>query len=361
MTAIVQEGERRAGRLPVGCSHCGSAWLGEVDATCLVCGTGRLEPRSVRMEGEPELAVPFAIDAAEAAKRLRAYVDQHVMPVGEAERAGERLQAHFVPAWLVDARVITTWEAEVGFDYEVESTVEKYQGNRWVTVPTKDRRIRWEPRAGTLDRWYDNEDVPAMSTWKAWREVVRDPSQRGPLKLRDDAPILLPDLTPEDAWPSAEVGLKKRIGLDVQRATQAQHFRELYVAAQWEGLHWSWLLFPVYAASYTDPTGRVRVLRVDGVSGEVTGAVAASPSRARFRAMLWASLGLVTLGLAAIVALPGIIFWPLLLLTAFGGVVGFLFLGVAVIPLLRVRGANAALPAEDPFIPRGGPSSGSTS
>ncbi|MEZ4317412.1 MAG: hypothetical protein R3F61_07905 [Myxococcota bacterium] len=365
MTAVVPEGESRAGRSPVACTHCGAVWLGSVDgggrSTCALCGTGRLEPTSARMEGAPELAVPFAIDEKEARKRVAAYVRDQVMPVTDAESAPDRLVAHYVPAWLVDARAIAAWEAEVGFDYEVESTVERLEGGRWRSVPTRDRRIRWEPRAGRLTRWFDNEDVPALSTWKGWREVIDDPGRRGALQLRDGAPILVPDLVPEAAWPAAEVGLKKRIAVDLQRATQAQHVRDLYLDAQWEDLHWTWLLFPVYAASYTDHRGDVRMLRVDGISGRVHGFVAASPSRARFRAGLWGSLGLAVLGLSALVALPGIVIWPLLLLTALGGVLGFAFLVGAVVPLLRARGHNAGMPDRDPVIPRGLPAPAPTS
>jgi hypothetical protein len=306
--------------------------------------------------------VPFAIDPEEAARRVRDFVDDAVMPVADARAAADRLVAHFVPAWLVDAHARASWEVEVGFDYEVESTVERFRGGRWTTEPTKDVRIRWEPRAGTIDRWYDNEAVPALSTWSTWRTVVPGRSREGALPLRHDGPILLPDRTPREAWPDAIAGLKKRIAADLQRAAQAQHARELYLGPvdpaildggpfDVDALTWSWLLFPVYAASYTDHEGRVRMLRVDGRTGVVHGEVAASPSRGRFRAMLWAATGLAVLGLSAFVALPGIVFWPLLLLTALGGVIGFVLLIAAIGPLLRVRSVNAGLSDVDPFIP----------
>ncbi len=362
---VVAADDSIAGRRVHGCTHCGAAWLlsesSEPPSACALCGQGSLEPRSARVEGEPELAVPFAIDPEEAARRLRDHVSDAVMPVRDAHAAANRLVAHFVPAWLVDAHALASWEIEVGFDYEVESTVERYHGGRWTTEPTKDRRIRWEPRAGTIDRWYDNEAVPALTTWSAWRTVVPGRSREGALQLRHDGPILLPDRTPREAWPDAITGLKKRIAADVQRANQAQHARELFVGPvdpaiegggfDTDALTWSWLLFPVYAAPYTDHEGVVRMLRVDGRTGVVHGAVAASPNRGRFRAMLWAATGLGVLGVSAFVALPGIVFWPLLLLTAIGGVLGFVLLVAAIGPLLRVRSRNAALPDVDPFLP----------
>jgi len=350
MSAVVPEGERRAGRVVLGCSACGAAWLGSEGEDCALCGEGRLGPHSARVEGEPELALPFQLELDEARERLREYVGRHPMPVSGAVSAGGRLVAHYVPMWWVDARVVAAWQADIGFDYEVQSTVEKLSGGQWRSVPVTDSRIRWEPRAGTLDRWFDNVPAPALSTWEAWSDFLGEPERRRAVAVEPELPILLPDLPPEAAWPGAEQGFRRAVGAEIERACRGQHLRDLYLKAEWEDLRWTWLLFPVYSAWYTDPSGRVRVLRVDGSTGAVRGEVASSPGKAWFRAMLWGVLGLVLLAMSALVALPGIFLWPLLLLTALGAVLGFLCVGGAMLPILRVWRRNSGLAERDGLI-----------
>ena len=52
------------------------------------------------------------------------------------------------------------------------------------------------------------------------------------------------------------------------------------------------------------------------------------------------SLGLAALGMAAVVALPGIFLWPLLLITALGSLAGFGLLAAAGLPFAWVRDAD---------------------
>ena len=85
---IVDGDARVAGRQVCACTHCGAGWLwpdsGDAPPTCPLCGVGSLRPRAARVQGEPELAVPFAIEPGEAARRVRDFVGDAVMPVAES-------------------------------------------------------------------------------------------------------------------------------------------------------------------------------------------------------------------------------------------------------------------------------------
>ncbi|MCB9670026.1 MAG: hypothetical protein H6736_22695 [Alphaproteobacteria bacterium] len=350
MTAVLASGHQLAGRRPWACDRCGASWLAVEPGPCRLCGDGQLAESDVLVNGEPEAVVRFAIDPQEAARRLEAYVAGTPMADPDARAAAGRLVPHHVPAWLVDARLVARFEAEVGFDYDVESTVETCSNGRWTTRPVTETRIRWEPRAGTLERAFDNEASPALSTWNAWLEVLAVPDPIVGGRLKDDHPILLPDRPPELAWPAAARGFKKRAGAVVQEAAAAAHVREVYIQPVWEDVVWTWVLFPVYSATWTDASGRKRVLRVDGRTGRVTGAVGSSRRLGWIWAAVWATLGLVVLGVSAVSVLPAIVFPVVLLLTFAGGALGFVLLVAAIVPPLRVYRVNRALPDVDPCV-----------
>lgn len=337
-------------RQPLVCDACGAAWLATGPTTCPLCHAGRLAPATLDPAAEPEVVVRFGIDPAEAAQRLEAHIAQASLPMAAARVPAERLVAHHIPAWLVDARLEASFELEVGFDYEVQSTVEQCTNGTWSTVPVTETRIRWEPRAGTLERSFDNEAAPALSTWDAWLEVLSLPEPIVGGSLKDDHPILVPDRTPDLAWSRAARGFRKRAGSVVAQASDAQHARELYLRETWHDVNWTWVLFPVYSASYIDPKGQTRVIRIDGRTGKVTGPVASDPRKGWQLAAFLAIAGLAVLGLSAASVLPAIVFPVLLLLTFVGGALGFVLLCVAAVPPLRVYRANAALPDRDPCL-----------
>lgn len=354
MTAVLAEGAALAGRSPFGCAACGHHWLAREALVCPACGRAVLEPSPVRVDGEPELALPFAIDRAGAVKRLREHVADVPYRCAAAVACVEAPVAHWVPLWLVDARCVAQWTADVGFDEQVMSTVERFEGGVWRSSEVEETRVRWEGRAGTCDRRLENVEVPALRRWSAWRRWVTDPSPdgrpvQGARPPTGSDPILLPDLPVDDAWPAAEAALRDRLAPELARAAAARHLRELYLDARWEERRWTWLLVPAWSVAYRDPRGEVRVLRVDGITGAVTGPVVASHRRAAWLAGALAATGLFCLALSFVVAVPGILLWPLLLLAAAGAIVGFLFLALALVPFLRVLAHNASITAPEPL------------
>jgi hypothetical protein len=59
-----------------------------------------------------------------------------------------RLRPVWWPHWLVDARVEGRWEAEAGYDYEVQSAQEMYEGGRWSTHEVTETRCWSWPACG---------------------------------------------------------------------------------------------------------------------------------------------------------------------------------------------------------------------
>ena len=59
----------------------------------------------------------------------------------------------YIPYWTFDAQVAARWTAEAGHYYYVTER----RGNKTEQV----RKVRWEPAAGALDHFFDDELVPA--------------------------------------------------------------------------------------------------------------------------------------------------------------------------------------------------------
>jgi hypothetical protein len=74
----------------------------------------------------------------------------------------QRLTPIYVPMWLVDAEVTGTWAAQAGYAYDVASTHENFQSGQWLTQRVTETRLRWEPRAGQVQRAYANVTAPAL-------------------------------------------------------------------------------------------------------------------------------------------------------------------------------------------------------
>lgn len=334
-------GERSNGRLGIGCAACDATFLGEPGQVCPVCAGATLQVRAVAFTGEPEVHLRPALDAGSAAQAVERASQQ--VPMRLSALAGP-LPARLVwfPTWLVDAEMVAFWQAEVGFDYEVQSTREVLSGGRWVTEPHIDVRVRWEPRAGTLERVYHNASAPALADHELWDERL------GPLLDGEGDPggpdglIRLPDRAPNDAWPDALAELRQLAAEDARVAASAQHVREAHVRPATDGLNWTWLLAPIWVLTYPDGAGVTRTLWVHARTGRVWGPMLASPTKGWVWASVWAVTGLSSLAASVVVGLIGVLLWPLLILALFGGAFGLLALCLAIVPPLRVRGHNAA-------------------
>lgn len=198
-----------------------------------------------------------------------------------------RLRQAFIPLWLVDAEVRASWQAEVGFDYQVVSHREKYSQNSsgWRTEQVKETRIRWEPRVGRLNRTYHNHHAPALED-----EAVMD-KRLGHYNLSAAEPyrpeliaqsfIRLPNRPPQDAWPDAEPAFLKAGTAECQKAAEADHIRDYRWSAEYHNLNWTQLLRSLYATYYLDDDGRPQPVYINGQSGYASGFRRASMKRAR--------------------------------------------------------------------------------
>jgi hypothetical protein len=233
-----------------------------------------------------------------------------------------RLTRGYLPMWLVDAQATGAWRAEAGYDYEVASAKEHWQGNQWVTEQVKEMRIRWEPRAGVLRRDYANTPTPALDDHAQLTGALSDfplsAAQPYDPSAAADAVVRVPSLEPAAAWPFARARLDERVTGDVQTAAGSQHARAVKLEVTYTDPYWTQLLLPIYTTAYQDDEGVWRPVLINGTSGRISGARRAS------QRLGWQWTGVAAAGavglflLSLLLSAVGVLFPPLLLL---GGLV----------------------------------------
>lgn len=334
------------GRVPAACDACGRTWLvppAEVGERC-GCGRERLQASAARVPARlPEEVVPLATDRGRVLTAISSHLS--VVRFRSKDLSGPDLADRAVlvwwPRWLVDATVRGAWGAEVGFDYQAQSSVEHYASGRWVSEQQLETRVRWEGRTGTLERRYDNVVVRALDLEGAPGLLEAAAAPGVPMQQVPDGRILLPDLSPSEVWGAAEPAFRSQAADDVRRAAGGQHVRSVHVEPEYADLVWTVRLYPVWWTWYVDPDGDVHRVYVDGVSGRAWGPVMASIRQAWAWATAIAGGGVALLVLALLIALAGLLFPPLLAASTLVAVVGVAVIAAGLAPVVSVWTWNA--------------------
>jgi hypothetical protein len=331
---------------PAGCRSCGQVHLVEasrVGMSCPNCQRAKLEsqPALLRQEA-PELYLPYTTGRRELAAIYAGFTSGVWLPPDDfnPEALLKRTTPVYWPMWLVDGCIIGDWRAEVGFDYQVQSSQETYTGSGWRTHQQVETRIRWEPRVGQIQRKYDNIPIPAASDHKKLTHLTGHfPLQKtkayhpGCLDTQLGKGVLrVPDLQPESAWPEAQQNIKKAAAQDCYRASGAQHVRNFAIHADYDELHWTQLLLPVYVTYYTDDDGTARMVYVNGATGKIGGVRLASQRKGWKTAAYVGGAGLLLFLLGVLVTLFSFLFPPLSLVGVLVAAMGLLVAVLAVIP-----------------------------
>lgn len=339
------------------CPHCDWTYrlpLARIPLVCPHCGQERLLPIDAATDAPdgdstPELVVPFATDAARLQPKLAAFAKgvwfrpEDLQP----QTLISRLQAVYLPMWLVDSDVQAQWQAEMGFDYEVVSHQSRFDNNNWQTREVKEGRVRWEPRLGTLQRHYANRAAPALEEHEVLLQRLGqfDVQASRPYQpnLIEDAIVRLPNRAPSDAWVDAAPIVQRAAAAECQQAAASQHIRDFRWQPTYTNQNWTQLLLPAYATFYRDDDGEPQTLLIHGQTGRVNGRRRASKKRAR----VWSlSIGTVA-GLIFLVSLLlALLGWLEILpaaavgLALLGAMLG-IFVGLAALfPLVYVWNIN---------------------
>lgn len=264
-------------RKSVRCTKCGATTAldpGAAAGACAFCGTPAVVEAPARADlVRPEGVLPFRIAREDAAARFRSWLSGlWFRPSDLAGRSSlTKLQGVYVPFWTFDAATHSAWTADAGFHYQV--AVQVMENGQSVT--RTETRTRWEPAAGTLEKFFDDLPVAASRGLDAGMTQGIEPFPTGSLVPYD--PSFLSGFLAEeygvdlpDALASGEERMRAEIREACAREVPGDTYRGLSVVSQFTGVAYKAALLPIWIAAYRYGEKPYRFL-VNGVTGKTAG------------------------------------------------------------------------------------------
>lgn len=293
------------------CDQCDWNFLVQEQSSplCPHCFKGTLRPfemdaDNLQVLAPPELAIDFQVDSARLTRALTHFIKSIPYPPEDltAQNLTQRAQRVYLPMWLVDASIHARWQAQAGYNYEVESHRTQYQGGQWATQKVKETRIDWEARVGELQRDYANVTAPALEEHHKLMQALGGYDKAKPAAYDSafirDALVRLPNRVPTDAFPDAKENFRERASEDVRQAAKAEQVREFQWQAHFDKPNWTQLLLPVIMTYYTDDNQQKRIVQINGFDGHYSGERRSSMKHAQRYTFIGLGIALVILVIA---------------------------------------------------------------
>ncbi len=154
----------QAEKVSVKCQSCQAISVfdaGRVGQRCDFCGSTSLIPcDQIKAPIKPESLLAFKLSDTAVREKIREWYGSHWFAPGSLKSRAltDTLHGLYLPYWTFDAQVSAEWTAESGYHYyETES----YRDGNGKQQTRQVQRTRWQPSAGSLDHFFDDELVPA--------------------------------------------------------------------------------------------------------------------------------------------------------------------------------------------------------
>jgi len=269
----------QAEKTAVKCQSCQA--ISVFDATrvgqrCDFCGSTALVPYAeVKDAFRPESLLPMKVSETQVRDALRQWYGSRWFAPNKLKQAAltDTVKGLFIPYWTFDAQVHAEWTAESGYYY---FETEYYTGANGKQQSRQVQKVRWEPSAGAVDRFFDDELVPAS------RGVQ-------PETLRQIEPFpSTTELVPYNAgflsgWVveryqidlvTAAKMSRDRMEREMQALCAAQvpgdTHRNLEVEDDYSGQTFKHILVPIWLVSYNYGTRNYQVV-INGYTGRIAG------------------------------------------------------------------------------------------
>jgi hypothetical protein len=147
-------------RVSVQCQSCKAISMFDpkrVAQRCEFCGSPAIVPyTATRSAIHPESVLPFQWPESKVREDMRKWYGSRWFAPNRLKSGALTDTVHglYIPYWTFDAQVHADWTAEAGYHYY--ETVRKSDGST-----EQVQRTRWEPAAGSIDHFFDDELVPA--------------------------------------------------------------------------------------------------------------------------------------------------------------------------------------------------------
>jgi len=279
-----EDGGWQAERRSVQCQSCKAVMVydaARVGQNCEFCGSPALvDYREIKSPIQPQSLLPFKISQSQVRDSIHRWYGSKWFAPGalKSKALVDQLKGIYVPYWTFDAQVHCRWTAEAGHYYYVK---EEYRDNQGRAQVRQVQKVRWEPAAGEIDHFFDDEPVPGT------KGVNMD-------LLRRVEPFPTSELVPYDTGylsghvvehyqvALAEAARRAREAMDQKltelcgRQVPGDTYRNLNIGPNYSDRTFKHILTPIWLLSYTYGRRTFQVI-ANGYTGAIAGQYPKSP------------------------------------------------------------------------------------
>jgi len=271
-------------RRSVQCQSCRAVMVydpARVGQNCEFCGSPALvDYNEIKDPIRPQSLLPFKVTRTQVHESMRAwYGGRWFAPNALKQRAlVDQIKGIYVPYWTFDAQVHCPWTADAGYYYYVQEEYRDNQGKRQVRQV---RKVRWQPAAGEIDHFFDDEPVPGtrgidtrllkeVEPFPTKELVPYDTSYLSGYVVEHYQIVLL------DAAKQSRDAMHSQLEALCSREVPGDTQRNLRIYPEYSAETFKHILVPVWLLTYTYGRKAWQVV-ANGYTGEVAGRYPKSP------------------------------------------------------------------------------------
>lgn len=269
----------RAEKKSVRCESCQAISIFDPDRAaqrCDFCGSPAIVPAENLPDViTPESLLPAVIPSTQVRDQLREWYKSRWWAPNKLKRAAmtDTLHGIYLPYWTFDAHVDADWTAESGYYYYETET---YRDSDGKTATRQVRKVRWQPSAGELSHFFDDDAVPG--TVGVHNTLLRKVEPFPTIQdLKPYEPAYVRGWTVEryqvDLRQAAQISKQQMDATMYQLCSKevpGDTQRNLAVQSVYQGRTFKHILVPVWLATYTYGTKSFQVV-VNGYTGKMAG------------------------------------------------------------------------------------------
>ncbi len=286
----------------VQCEACGAQTIlgpGESATLCAFCGSPHVLEDQSAAGIAPESVIPFSVPGEEAVSSFRKWLKGKLFAPGKAKRMAAlgQITGVYLPHWTYDSDTTSHYTGQAGEYYYVNVPVTVQRNGRTVRETRRERRTRWSPTSGRVEKHFNDLLVAASNRLpekllSRVRPFALDKLCRYEAGFLSGFSAEKSSVTVSEGWGTAQEIIDREMR-DLARHDILRHADEARVSSissAHENVKYKLVLLPMYLSSFTWKEKQYHVL-VNGESGKCGGEAPVSALRVCIAVLLGIAAG----------------------------------------------------------------------